>query len=182
MYKVSEEMADIKNADKKYPYKVNFGRFVKRKMKSKHTSSGNEIVTSHYTKANWFPMALLAQLRKPVIIYFVIITIIRCLPFSGQDPSFLIITLVVVILFSMVRELFEDLKRQKLDQQQNKSKGNIYRYTWLSFEERLWDEVRVGDIVAVHQGEEVPADLCFIHSPTNNAFIDTSNIDGETGL
>jgi magnesium-transporting ATPase (P-type) len=40
----------------------------------------------------------------------------------------------------------------------------------------------VGDIVAVHQGKEVPADLCFIHSPTNNAFLDTSNIDGETGL
>jgi phospholipid-transporting ATPase len=111
MFKMNEEVADIKNADKKYPYKVNFGRFLKRKMKGTHTSSGNEIVTSHYTKANWFPMALFAQLKKPVIIYFFIITIITCLPFSGQDPSFLIVTLVVVILFSMVRELFEDLKR-----------------------------------------------------------------------
>jgi phospholipid-transporting ATPase len=119
-------------------------------MKGQHTNSSNEIVTSHYTKANWFPLALFAQLKKPVIFYFLIITFITCLPISGQDPSFLIGTLVVVILFSMIRELFEDLKRQKLNQIQNKSKGNVYRYAWLSFEERLWDEVHVGDIVAVH--------------------------------
>ena len=111
MFKIATEMSDIKDADKRYPYKVNFGRFLARKMKGQHNNSTNEIVTSRYTKANWFPLALFAQLKKPVIIYFFIITVLSCLPFSGQSPTMLIITLVVVILFSMVRELFEDLKR-----------------------------------------------------------------------
>lgn len=82
----------------------------------------------------------------------------------------------------MIREYIEDRKRQKLDWEQNKSVSNVYRYGWLSFEDKSWEDIRVGDIIAVHSGTEVPADILLIHSPTDNAFIDSSNIDGEVGL
>jgi len=82
----------------------------------------------------------------------------------------------------MIRELYEDKIKQMVDSKTNDTPCNKYEYGSISFQEKTWKEVRVGDIVAVSQGEEVPADLLFIHSPTNNAFVDTSNMDGETGL
>ena len=60
--------------------------------------------------------------------------------------------------------------------------SNVYRYGWLSFEDKTWEDIRVGDVIAVHSGAEVPADILLIHTPTDNAFVDSSNIDGEVGL
>jgi magnesium-transporting ATPase (P-type) len=82
----------------------------------------------------------------------------------------------------MIRELFEDRKRQKSDKIANKSKANVYRYGWLGFEEKMSENILTGDIVAVHNGQEIPADMLLIHSPTNTAFVDSSNIDGEVIL
>ena len=82
----------------------------------------------------------------------------------------------------MIRKLFEDRKRQKIDAIANKSKAHVYRYGWLKFEERMSENILMGDIVAVQNGQEVPADMLLIHSPTNTAFLDSSNIDGEVVL
>jgi len=60
--------------------------------------------------------------------------------------------------------------------------ANVYRYGWLSFEQKPWMSVRVGDVIAIHSGSEVPADILLAHTPTDNAFVDSSNIDGEVGL
>jgi hypothetical protein len=49
--------ASVTKDDKKYPYKVNFGRFLQRRMKRQRRKS-NAIVTSHYTPLNWFPRSL----------------------------------------------------------------------------------------------------------------------------
>ena len=144
--------------------------------------NNNQIVTSYYTNLNWFPLSLFKQFKKPVIIYFTLITVLHFMPFSPKKPASQLFTFIFVLLFSMVREFIEDRKRQILDRFQNKSKTQVYRYGWLSYEEKNWEQLAVGDIVAVHSGSEVPADLLLIHSPTNNAFIDSSNIDGESGL
>lgn len=82
----------------------------------------------------------------------------------------------------MVRELYEDKIKQGVDAKTNNTLAHKYGYGLLSFQEKKWHEIKVGDIIAVNQGAEVPADLLFIHSPNNNAFVDTSNMDGETGL
>jgi magnesium-transporting ATPase (P-type) len=52
----------------------------------------------------------------------------------------------------------------------------------LSFANETWENIRPGNVIAVQAGAEVPADILLAHSPTDTAFVDSSNIDGEVGL
>jgi phospholipid-translocating ATPase len=47
-----------------------------------------------------------------------------------------------------------------------------------------WEDVRVGDIVKVHDGDALPADilLCASSGPDGIAYVETKNLDGETSL
>ncbi|KAH8827405.1 phospholipid-translocating P-type ATPase [Flagelloscypha sp. PMI_526] len=48
----------------------------------------------------------------------------------------------------------------------------------------LWEDVKVGDFVKLHDGEPVPADIliCSTSDEENVAFVETKNLDGETNL
>lgn len=54
----------------------------------------------------------------------------------------------------------------------------------MAFSRKTWKEVRVGDIVRVHNNEEVPADILILLSSDddNCCFVETKNLDGETNL
>lgn len=54
----------------------------------------------------------------------------------------------------------------------------------LAFSRRCWKEVKVGDIVRIHNNEEVPADIMILSSSDedNCCFVETKNLDGETNL
>jgi phospholipid-translocating ATPase len=47
-----------------------------------------------------------------------------------------------------------------------------------------WEDVKVGDFVKVYNDEEIPADIiiCATSEEGNVAFVETSNLDGETNL
>lgn len=52
------------------------------------------------------------------------------------------------------------------------------------WERTLWKKLEVGDIVLLHEDDQVPADIVVLNSsdPEGNAFIETKNLDGETNL
>lgn len=54
----------------------------------------------------------------------------------------------------------------------------------MAFSRKKWKEVRVGDIVRIHNNEEVPADIMILLSSDEDAccFVETKNLDGETNL
>lgn len=54
----------------------------------------------------------------------------------------------------------------------------------LGFEKKTWKEVKVGDVLRIHNNEEVPADLMILSSSDedNCCFVETKNLDGETNL
>ncbi|KAK0531607.1 phospholipid transporting ATPase [Tilletia horrida] len=52
------------------------------------------------------------------------------------------------------------------------------------WERTLWKKLEVGDIVLLHEDDQVPADIVVLNSsdPDGNAYIETKNLDGETNL
>ena len=42
--------------------------------------------------------------------------------------------------------------------------------------------MRVGDIIKVGEGEQIPADMILLESSSGDCFVQTSNLDGERAL
>ena len=81
----------------------------------------------------------------------------------------------------MLKELFDDIQRWKLDK-----KANSSVYTRLTpnagFEKVKSSELRVGDVILVHCNERVPADCILLRTTEKSGacFLRTDQLDGET--
>jgi len=98
--------------------------------------------------------------------------------------------LVFVLLVTLFKEAIEDIYRYKQDK-----KTNLEEYTMLEivdgeYEKRIIksEDIRVGDLIELHQNQRIPADMIALKSYTKddnmsssgNIFIRTDQLDGET--
>lgn len=92
------------------------------------------------------------------------------------------IPLLLILCVSALKEIIEDFKRHRADDEVNNRKVLVLRdQDWRPL---TWTEVRVGDIVKIINGQFFPADLVLLSSsePQGMCYIETSNLDGETNL
>jgi phospholipid-transporting ATPase len=89
-----------------------------------------------------------------------------------------LIPLFIMLLFSGVKEIFEDTKRHRQDAEVNARLVKVLRGQ--VFVDIPWKEVQVGDIVRIENGNFFPADLVILSSSEPDAlcYIETSNLDG----
>jgi phospholipid-translocating ATPase len=61
---------------------------------------------------------------------------------------------------------------------------NTYMPEEAAFQPAVWKDVRIGDIILLHNNDPVPADMVILSTsePDNECYIETKNLDGETNL
>ncbi len=147
---------------------------------------GNAISTAKYTLLSFFPLNLFEQVSKLANTYFLLLSILQCIPaisITDGRPTMLL-PLSVVILVSMVKDFVEDRKRQNSDTAENHSKVLLFDYRSAIFDEKRWSDLHVGDIVKILRDTPFPADLVLLNSSAQKGicYIETKNLDGETNL
>jgi phospholipid-transporting ATPase len=144
----------------------------------------NKISTSKYTALTFLPKNLFYQFSKLANIYFVLV---GCLQFitaistSGGIP-YIFIPLTCIICVSALKDLLEDLKRHRSDNEENNKKVKVFFNG--QFVDRRWRDIRVGNIVKIHENEFFPADMLILNTngKKGQCYIETKNLDGETNL
>lgn len=93
-----------------------------------------------------------------------------------------------VLLFTSLREGYEDYKRYKKDKKSNNKMFTVHNKETSEIEERFKNKkskkIHVGDIIKIYKNEEFPSDIYLLKSSNKNGicFIDTVNLDGENNL
>lgn len=146
----------------------------------------NKIRTSKYTFLTFLPKNLFEQFSKLANVYFLLISFMQMIPIisiSGGKPVMLM-PLAFVIIVSMIKDIFEDYKRHKSDNQENYKQVLVYDPLTKEFVKQHWRSLKVGQIVKVLCDEFFPADLVLLKSsePKGLCYVETKNLDGETNL
>lgn len=148
------------------------------------TFKKNEISTSKYNCLTFVPKNLFEQFSKVANLYFLVMGLmqmINAITASDGIPT-TYGPLIVIVLISAFKDLYEDYKRHKSDNEENNKKVEVL--TNQGFQQKLWKNVLVGDIVRVNQDEYFCADMLVLKSSgeQGKCFIETKNLDGETNL
>ena len=146
----------------------------------------NKISTSKYQWYSFFPKMLMEQFARLANAYFLIIAILQSIKeisYSSGSPVILF-PLSIVILINGLKDLFEDMKRKKSDNEENNNFCLVYDKKQRQFVNKKWKEIVLGDIVKVMNDHQFPADLILLNSsePNGICYVETKNIDGETNL
>jgi phospholipid-transporting ATPase len=161
------------------PFNINDRK--KNNMKYKYPK--NLIITSKYKWYNYLPKSLFLQFTRYANCYFLLITILQCIPVvSPLSPITAIVPLVVVLLISMIREGMEDIMRHKQDYKENNEK--VKRFQSNGFIDDIAMNLEVGDIIFINECSVIPAD-CILLTCANSSkitYIETANLDGEKNL
>ncbi|XP_052278042.1 probable phospholipid-transporting ATPase IA isoform X3 [Dreissena polymorpha] len=143
----------------------------------------NKICTAKYSFISFLPKFLFEQFRRYANIFFLFIALLQQIPQVSPTGRYTTaVPLLLILSVSAMKEIIEDYKRHKADDQVNNRKVLVLRNG--DFQHVKWKEVVIGDIVKVVNGQFFPADLILLSSsePQAMCYIETSNLDGETNL
>ncbi|CAH1972047.1 unnamed protein product [Acanthoscelides obtectus] len=145
--------------------------------------TSNKIRTAKYTLVTFLPIFLFEQFRKWSNVFFLLIALLQQIPnLSPTGRYTTIIPLSFIMSVSAIKEIIEDIKRQRDDREVNNQLVSVIKKgTWTM---QKWRSIKVGDIVRVRCDESFPADLVLLSSsdPEGICYIETSNLDGESNL
>jgi phospholipid-transporting ATPase len=139
------------------------------------------------------PLNLLLQFSKAANLYFIILLFMELIPqitdSNGPIPG-LALPLSFVVGLSMIKDIYEDIKRHISDNEENNRIAKVvqrikkHNQQFQQFLSRRWQQIRVGEIVKVLENEYFPCDLLLLNSslPKGVCYVETKNLDGETNL
>lgn len=144
---------------------------------------GNAVDSTKYALLSFLPSFLFMMFSQAAYLYFLIQAALAWWPrVSPYNPWGSTLALLFVLLVAAVKEVYEDVRRRRSDYVTNARPACI-RVGDGAFRPARWRDVRVGQLLLVGEGEEVPADLLLLHTPhPSRTYVSTANLDGETSL
>ncbi|EXJ56108.1 hypothetical protein A1O7_09039 [Cladophialophora yegresii CBS 114405] len=150
----------------------------------------NIIRSCRYTPWNFVPKQLVAQFGKLANFYFLCVSILQMIPGLSTTGTYTtIIPLLIFVAISMAKEGYDDIRRHRLDKEENERTAHVLRMSpsggpSTEWQEKKWSNVRVGDVVLLNRNDGIPADLVLLHAnePIDTAYVETKSLDGETNL
>ncbi|XVF25350.1 hypothetical protein REPUB_Repub13aG0205600 [Reevesia pubescens] len=143
----------------------------------------NYISTTKYNVLTFLPIALFEQFRRAANFYFLLTAVLSIASLAPFSRASLIAPLVFVVGISMLKEAVEDWHRflQDLDVNNRTIKAHVGNGEFVN---KLWKDLRVGDVVKVNKDEYFPSDLLLLSSSYEDGvcYVETMNLDGETNL
>ncbi|XP_039003611.1 phospholipid-transporting ATPase 3-like isoform X2 [Hibiscus syriacus] len=120
--------------------------------------------------------------RRVANLYFLMVSILSATPYSPVHPVTNMVPLSLVLLFSLIKEAFEDWQRFQNDNAINSTLVDVLQAQ--GWETLQWKKLQVGDIIRVKQDGFFPADILLLASTNADGvcYIETANLDGETNL
>jgi len=93
-------------------------------------------------------------------------------------------TFALVLVFTILKEGFEDLQRHKQDRELNSKESLVFDTQALKFINKQWRDIKAGELIKVRKDEEFPSDIVLMKSDNESGivYVDTMNLDGEVSL
>ncbi|XP_075972322.1 ATPase phospholipid transporting 8A1 isoform X3 [Anticarsia gemmatalis] len=155
--------------------------FVNRPQPIKYLN--NRISTAKYSVHSFIPLFLFEQFRRYSNCFFLLIALLQQIPDVSPTGRWTTLTpLILILSVSAIKEIVEDFKRHRADDETNRRKVDVLRDgRWQTVR---WEALQVGDLCKVVNNQFFPADIVLLASsePQGISFIETSNLDGETNL
>lgn len=147
----------------------------------------NLIRTSKYTFYNFPFVFLKMQFSRLANFYTTIVVGLCFFSFSPVSPVASLTPLLIVFATSALKDVSEDLRRQKADTQVNTKPAHIVRRDAagvIKHTDGMWQDIEVGDLLLLKDGDEVPADCILLATNRSDGrcYVETANLDGETNL
>ncbi|XP_066146792.1 probable phospholipid-transporting ATPase IA isoform X1 [Euwallacea fornicatus] len=157
--------------------------FINRTQPSVIKYCNNRISTAKYSVIRFVPLFLFEQFRRWANIFFLMIALLQQIPDVSPTGRYTtLVPLIFILSVSAIKEIIEDVKRHRADDETNHRKVEVLRgESWINVR---WKDVVVGDMAKVTNNHFFPADLVLLSSsePQGMSFIETANLDGETNL
>ncbi|KAG2532372.1 hypothetical protein BBI17_003270 [Phytophthora kernoviae] len=147
----------------------------------------NLIITSKYTYYNFLFVFLKMQFSRLANFYTTIVVALCFFDFSPVSPVASLTPLLIVFATSALKDVSEDLRRQKGDALVNTKPAHIIRRDVLDeviHIDGMWQDIEVGDVLVLKDGDPVPADCILLATSRSDGrcYVETANLDGETNL
>uniref|UniRef100_A0A7N4NGN5 Phospholipid-transporting ATPase n=1 Tax=Sarcophilus harrisii TaxID=9305 RepID=A0A7N4NGN5_SARHA len=135
----------------------------------------NRVSTAKYSVVTFLPRFLYEQIRRAANAFFLFIALLQQIPDVSPTGRYTtLVPLIFILTVAGIKEIIEDyVKLFSFSVLRNGMWQNI-----------IWKEVAVGDVVKVTNEQYLPADLILISSsePQAMCYVETSSLDGETNL
>lgn len=146
----------------------------------------NQIVTSKYNIINFIPLNILNQLKKAQNLYFIMVSYMQTVRAISISAGVAVqaYPLIAVMIASILKDLYEDYKRHKNDDEENNQVATRWDEAQKKFVQCFWKDIKVGNIIKLENDNFIPCDLLLLNSsdPKGVCYVETKSLDGETNL